>query len=725
MSSNLLPQSHEPNTIGPAAGYGLPAPGRMETPLSRHLGLARRKFWMILSVVTVGTGLTYGVCSLFTPLYEATATVDVDVRMPSGVLGSESRQVSAPDTDQFMATQIKLIQSDAVLRPVAQQYDLLHLEKQDRDLADSPEARKLAPVKLKRLTVNRPPSTFLLQVSYRSPNPQLSADVANAIANSYVQHTYNLRLQTAEGLSNFMERQLEQLKAKMETSSDKLATFERTYSAADPEQRTAVISSQLVQLNNEYATAEGDRLRKEAAYNSVRNGSMEAAEVSTQGEALKQAVDRLDAAEQRFTVVKGKFGAKYPEYKTAELEVQNLQRQVDATRASIAKRVEIEYKQASNREAMLSTAVTDLKKKFDALNAHSFEYQTLKRDAEADKRLYDELVGKIKEAGINAGFQNSSMRIADGARPALKPSFPNMPMNVGLAFCFSLCAALALAVLSDDRDAAFSNSDQARTALNIAVLGTLPYVKGGGRSLAPFIEDAKPILAAHDSGTMGRLMYEEAIYSLCSTVMLTPSDRKLRSLVVTSALPGEGKTLTACHLAVANARRRRRTLLMDCDFRLPGVDLNCGLHAERGLEEVLEGKAKWRDIRRTAAGLPELDILPVRQSKPELVPLIGRVLPAIIAEAKEEYDLIVIDSPPILRLSDPLELAALVDGVLLLAVAGQTNRKLVFDCVGVLRQLGVRHLGLVLNKVSPDDPDQAYYNKYTRYYRRYLGGKSA
>jgi protein involved in polysaccharide export with SLBB domain len=177
---------------------------------------------------------------------------------------------------------------------------------------------------------------------------------------------------------------------------------------------------------------------------------------------------------------------------------------------------------------------------------------------------------------------------------------------------------------------------------------------------------------------MARLMYEDAIYSLCSTVMLTPAGRRLRSLVVTSALPGEGKTLTACHLAVANARRRR-ALLMDCDFRLPGVDLNCG----------------------------------------------RKVLPKILAEAKEEYDLVVIDAPPILRLSDPLELAAVADGALVLAVAGQTHRKLVFDCVEVLRQLGVCHLGLALNKASPDDPDQAYYNKYTRYYRRYLGGKPA
>src|SRR5262249_25182561 len=161
-------------------------------------------------------------------------------------------------------------------------------------------------------------------------------------ARSYVQHTYDLRYQSAEGLSAFMERQLEELKAKMEKSSDRLAAYERDLNVADPEQKTAILSSRLGQINNEYAAAQADRVRKEAAFNSISNGSIEAAQVSTQGESLTKLTERLNEANARFAMVKSQFGKNFPEYKKAATEVQELQNQLDQTRQSIAKRVEIE-----------------------------------------------------------------------------------------------------------------------------------------------------------------------------------------------------------------------------------------------------------------------------------------------------------------------------------------------------------------------------------------------
>ena len=176
-------------------------------------------------------------------------------------------------------------------------------------------------------------------------------------------------------------------------------------------------------------------MRKEAAYNSVQGGTLEAAQVSTQGEALKKLTENLNDAQEKFAEVKNHYGSNHPEYQeSADARAGARIADSPARGPASAQRVEVEYREAVNREAMLARAVQETKAEFDRLNARSFEYQTLKREADGDKNLYEELVRKIREAGINASFQNSSIRIADPARPGLKPVFPKVWLNVLLAF---------------------------------------------------------------------------------------------------------------------------------------------------------------------------------------------------------------------------------------------------------------------------------------------------
>jgi uncharacterized protein involved in exopolysaccharide biosynthesis len=201
-------------------------------------------------------------------------------------------------------------------------------------------------------------------------------------------------------------------------------------------------------------------VRRESAFSSIKSGSLAAAQVSTQGEALRRLTDNLNEAEQKFADVKSRFGANHPEFKRAQTAVTEIERQLQGTKDSIEQRVEIEYRGALNREEMLQKAVAETKAEFDRLNARSFEYQTLKREAEADKKLYEDLVRKIKEAGINAGFQNSSIRIADAARPGLKAVFPNIPLNVALAFLFSSLIAFGAALISDAMDTTIRDPEQ-------------------------------------------------------------------------------------------------------------------------------------------------------------------------------------------------------------------------------------------------------------------------
>jgi capsular exopolysaccharide synthesis family protein len=692
-------------------------------PLAHYIWLLRRHRWRIVSFVAASVVATAVISARLTPIYEATATVDVDRQAPSGIVGEEALRAPANDADQFLATQIKLIQSDSVLRPVAQTYRLREVEgwEAPEEAVRSGRAAE-APVVLKKLKVTRPPNTYLLLISYRSSDPQLAAAVANAIAQSYIEHTYRIRLRSSAALSAFMERQLEELKAKMERSSAALAQFERELNVINPEEKTSILSARLLQLNTEYTGAQAERVRREAAWQSVRGGDMQAAQASSQGESLRRLTERRNEAQETFARVRTQYGANHPEYRKAAAQLAEIERLLEQTRRNIAERIEIEYQEALRREQMLERAVNETKAEFDRLNARSFEYQALKREAEADKKLYEELVRKIKEAGINASFQHSSIRLADPARPPVKPVFPRMGLNLALALVFSVLLAVVAAVAADTLDDTVRDPEQVSRVLGAEVIGTLPLVKDWrGRPVELAVrQNGKPSLVLPREGDSTG--YEESIRTLRNSILLADFERRLRSLLVTSAAPGEGKSTIAAHLALAHAAQGRRTLLIDGDLRRPSVHRRFGVASSPGLSSLLVGEIFWRGAVVPSGVHPQLDLLPAGPPSRRASDLMGTSLRDLLEEAGRLYDLILVDGPPLLGFAEPLEMATAVDGVLVVARAGETSRKAVGSVLTALRRLRAEVVGLVLNEVHKElSESYYYYGYYRRYYRRSVG----
>src|SRR5579863_487205 len=660
-------------------------------PPAHYLWILRRQAWKITAFVVAAVLATWIVSLRLTPIYESTVSIDIDRQVPTGVLGEEATRSAANDADQFIATQVKLIESDSVLRPVVDKFHLRQAEDDALEEAVDQSATSLeAPVILKHLKITRPPNTYILQISYRSSNRQLASDVANEIALSYLAHTYRIRYNATASLSDFMERQLEELKAKMETSSAAVAQFERELNVINPEQKTSILSARLLELNSEYTKTQADRVKKEAANNSVQGGTLEAAQVSTQGDALKKLTDSLNEAQEKFAEVKNHYGANHPEFKKAQSRVQELESQLANTQASVRERVEVEYNEAVNREAILAGAVQETKSEFDRLNARSFEYQTLKREADGDKTLYEELVRKIREAGINASFQNSSIRVADPARPGLKPVFPKVWLNLLLAFLFSMFLAVVMAVVGDVLDNTVRDPDQVARLMNAEVIGSLPAVKDWRRRLSPINAHASAsrftglqlngdgagakglAVIVGENGYQALSTYEEAIRTLRNSILLTDFDRRLRSILLTSASPSEGKSTVAAHLAATHAGQGKRTLLIDGDLRRPSVHRLYQVPNGVGLSNVLLQQISWRDA---LVQMPEpagLDILPAGPSTRRASDLIGTGLAELVEEASREYDLVVLDAPPLLGFAETLQMASAVDGVIIVARAGDT-----------------------------------------------------
>jgi succinoglycan biosynthesis transport protein ExoP len=717
-----LPAPIENARVPGGLGIIVPEPEFEEAapPFAHHLWVLRRRGWKILAFVTACELAALIVSARMTPVYESTAVVDIDRQAPSGVIGEESNRASGGDSDQFIATQIKLIEADAVLRPVAQKYNLLEREQQYQELLRS-NASKVegAPIVLRRLKVSRPPNTYLVLITYRSPDAHLAADVANAIANAYLQHSYNIRVRSSANLASYMEKEVEELKAKVEASTQRLLQFERELNIINPEEKTNILSARLLLLNAEYTSAQADRLRKEAGFNAVRDGSFAAAQVSTQGEALKKLLERQNEIQEKFADVLGRYGSNHPEYKKTAAQVAEVARQIENTRVNIAQRVDTEYQEAVSREHMLVAAVSDTKSQFDRLNARSFEYQTLKREAESDRKVYDELMRKIKEAGINASFQNGAIRVADAARPGLKPIYPRLGLNLLATLLLASVLGAGAAIVSDSLDKTVRDPELAARVLNVQVIGSLPMVKGWRArpaAISSIGQERRAALACaeHDPVTSA---YREAVRAMRNSILLADFERRVRSVLVTSASPAEGKSTMAAHLALTHAAQRQKTLLIYGDLRRPTVHKRFEMSGVIGLSSVLVSEMPWRDAVLKPAGVPYLAILPAGPPSRQAAELIGRGLMQLLDEAAAEYDLIVLDAPPILGFAEPLEMAAAVDGVIVVTRAGRTTRKAVSSVLTTLSRLRANTLGIVLNEVRQDMSESyTYYGNYAKHY---------
>ena len=722
--AKLSSQSTEDSARNPAIPPQLPVissmpefePAAPSVPLSHYLWILRRHLWKMVAFVAACMLVAFVVSARLKPIYESTATIDVDFGAPTGVVGQGSTTPAfTEDPNIFLATQIRLIQSDAVLRPVAEQLNLAGREgsSKGQSLGEA-QAASQEPVSLGGLKVTRPANTYLLLISDRSPDPNLAAKIANAVAVSYLARTYELRIRSSADLSSFMSQQLDELKAKMEKSSLALAQFEKNMDVINPEQKTDILSARLLQLNTEYTSAQADRVSKEAAWNAIKSGSVDAAAVSSQGATLAKLNDALIQAQQHVAQVKSVYGAHHPEYRKAASELAEVQKQFDDTRRSISNEIEIEYRESLNREQMLQQTVADTKAEWDQVNSSSFQYQQLKQEADADKALYDELTTKIHEAGINAGFKDNNIRIADVARPNSTPVYPNIKHNLFLAFFISILLAIGAVLLLDSLDSTLRDPEEASRFLGADVIGTLPL----DRNLSPLpkvaeAETAASMVGSEKNGRGNRYYrsisgFEEAVRTVRNTILLSDFEQRLRSIVLTSAQPGEGKTTTAVYLAIANAAHGKRTLLVDADLRRPSIHARFGLAPREGLSNVLTGELPWQDVVVPVEGRPNLTVLPSGPGSHRAADLIGPRLAELLDEFAKEYDLVILDSPPLLGFAECLQIADAADGVLIVARAGETRRKAVAAVVTTLQRLRTNVIGVVLNKVTQGTSEYGY-----------------
>ncbi|MEA2257562.1 MAG: polysaccharide biosynthesis transport protein, partial [Acidobacteriaceae bacterium] len=455
-------------------------PAEAQRPLTYYVRAVRRRWVMIALVSVVLTALVVLVCAMLPPVSVGSATIAIDRQAAPETIG-DNHLLSTGD-DQFMATQQNLLLADTILRPITERFNLLEREHQLRRYwfwRYSPQREKSirnAPIILKHLKIERRPNTYLLTITYRDRDPRVAANAANALADSYLRNIFETRIKEAGRLTSSMERQLIDLKEKMESSHRALMIYQRELGTADPEQKTSVLVARLQALNTENSVAQAERISKEAVFREAKDGSLPEVEVSSQSGDLTRDVEKLKVARANLALVGATYGDQHPEYRKAAAQVEEARAALDESRRNVSTRIGVDYRQALVRERMLSAAVTETKQQVDSLTAQSFEYLQLKHEAGAAERIYEDLFAKIKQSGINSELQNNIIRLADSARPASRPVFPNWPFIVALSLAFFMLSCAAYVISAELTDVTAREAEAVEEALDIPVVCSLPQV---------------------------------------------------------------------------------------------------------------------------------------------------------------------------------------------------------------------------------------------------------
>lgn len=727
----------------------------------------RKRRWTVLAIFTVVfLGVLIGTLKT-KPVFEARALLEIEKENPNILTVKELFELETV-SDTYLETQYKVLRSDALARRVILQLRLDRLSEfnpyasspttvaaaapgsfasQD-DPLPGPDAMQATLASYhQKLSVTPVKRSRLVELSFASHDPELAAAVVNALADNYIEQSLEVRWQATQKASEWLAQQLESLKLKLERSEEDLQRYAQQNGLLFLETAEGrpehILDERLRQLQEELTRAQAERFERESRYRLVEAGQFAAlpgGESSVAADLLLRLAElRRERAELATT-----FTGEYPRVRQLDNQIAEVERLLAAEHDRMAQRVRNEYEAALSREQMLARAFAEQQQLRNQIAERSVQYNILKREAETNRELYEGLLQRLKEAGVSSGIKSSNIRVVDRATAPRKPSKPNLPLNLVLGAVFGMGLGIGAALLTDYLDNTVKGSEDVERLLRLPVLAFIPAAeslagdrsggygygrlpkRSGGRRLigsAASKPNGKPAVDGSagwvriDRPELERSALAEAFASLRTSVLLSAADRPPRTLLVTSAQPGEGKTTVSANLAISLAQLGQRVLLIDGDMRRPSVHRAFGLSRQQGLASYLAGAVDWPDVIQPT-GITGLDALvcgPVPPNPAEL--LSAERMQTLLRETARQYHTVILDSPPLLNVSDSRVLATRVEGVVLVVKSGATPRELVQRARAHVEGVGANLIGVVLNNLDVRAVDGYSYYHYYDYSR--------
>ncbi len=702
-----------------------------------HISLA--SFWHVimkrLPTIITATVVVAVLTGIYTyrmrPVYRATSTVDVETTAPQLQTLAEVYRNTPSDDSTFLTTQIQVLQSDSLAWTTLQQLGMDHAAPAPKAAKIPGEsemqiaaARKTALIEDFKggLSIDPLKDSRILSVSYESENPELAAAAVNQLINNYIESNFQARNDFTRRASGGMEQQLEDLKAKVEKSQQDLVDYERQNLIINVGDKGTIDDQRLEDLNKDYTVAETDRVQKQSLFElAVANESQIG--MIIEDKTLQHLEEKYDDLKSSYADVLGQYGPNFP--KAVRLRDQMTQMQVllDNARKQAIGKVHNDYLAALTREKMIGDSLAKEKTNVNALNERMIEYNIKKREFEINQQLYESLLQRLKDATLSASLQVTNVNVIDPASIPAAPIRPNRRRNLAAGLMVGLILGVTLAFVQEALDSSVRTTEEAERLVNAPALAVIPAETDGYRrrqmATGPALSAAGPngvglAVLKRPSSPMA-----ESFRSLRTSVLLSTAPRPPQTLLVTSAQMGEGKTSTATNLAMSFAQRQGPVLIIDADMRRPSVAKTLGVANEKGLSSFLTGAHSLEEVLIQYERIPNLWILPAGPRPPDPAELLSsHMMDATLKDLLKRFTQIVIDSPPLLLVTDAVILSAMVDGVILVVASGTTARGALTRAHRILENAGSRVLGMVLNKVDMrfDTYYGSYYGSYHQSY---------
>lgn len=621
----------------------------------------------------------------------------------------------------------------------------------DRTAAETARLSPYVDVLSAHLTAAPIEETRMLGISYQHTDPLLAAQIANTIAKAFIQRSFKTKNQRGNAASDWLSARTRELKAKLEQAEEKLAEFSSRNDVSlaanlqDPQSKEGargnVLTSKLANLQEQATKAETERILKESLYEEVRQGRVDKLPEAYSDARITALQNKLSELSITAAQNVGRYGPDNPRTTQSQKETAALQKQVDESRNTLADKLKADFERAQRDEKALKAALQDalVAARTESIqqNYAAVQFSLLKQEVETSKALYADFLQKNTQANMQLAEQTNNLHIIDPAQVARSPIGPNRMRSIMIALILSLCAGLGLALAIEFFDDTIKVTDDVTRHIGLPTLALIPSVQVTRKAL---VEREASALSANNSGNIQTALQQqsvtdpvirtkalseksrnvliEAYRSLRASIMLSTASQPPKTILFTSSQPGEGKTTTATNTGISLAQLGLSVLVIDADMRRPAVHRVFGLKRTTGLSSYLAGDVPIESLLQPTH-IQNLSVMASGAIPPNPTELVSSErMRELLQKLSERYDHILIDSPPLLNVTDPVILSAIVDGVIIVVQSGRSKRHFVRRAHRELAQVGAKVFGVVLNNVDVAGEGYSDY-EYARYRYEY------
>lgn len=730
------------------------------SPLSDYWQTVKRHGWLILvcGFILLAAAVLYTFTR--TPLYSAQTVILIERKAPQ-VLKEKDALAESIEYADYYRTQYEVLKSRALAERVIREEGLefhpsfagekgerpgffsalwtgfkARIAGLTRGKADAPKAPGmiagnplLVDVYLSLLQIRPVRGTSLVDVIFSTPEAELSARLANAHAFAYVRHGQELRSQTNEEAIAFLQKKLLELKERVEQSEASLNNYRRDKGIISLDEKENFVVDRLADLNKRLTESEAERIALEAQVQTIRKSNFDALPMVSASPVIQNIKQQLAKYEAEFAALAKEFRPGYPPLDNVKARLDETRTRLGEETRNEVKGIESAYMAARTKEAGLRNQMNEQKQTTLNLKDSAVQYAILAREADTNRQLYDSVLQRIKEMSVAAQVTASNIYVTDKAQAPLWPSYPSKKRFLLLGLCLGLTAGIGLAFLFEQLDSTFKSVEEAENYIRLPSLGVVPdfarvdtrqygYVSQIVQSaklelpFAPADAPKNDVVVAHHPQSV----VAEAYRTFRASLLLSQAGEPPRTILMTSATRGEGKTTSLINSAIVFSQMGVRVLVIDADLRRPRCHHLLKVDNTVGLAEVLAGQMQPAEAIRAIPGV-NLFFIGSGTTPPNPAELLGSArMHEVLDGLRNDYDFVFIDSSPVMAVSDPILLSRMTDGVVLV-VNGKTPKQLVKTARSRLNTRHTKILGILLNRVDLREGGYAkYYHQYYDYY---------